>query len=125
MAALAAMDFYAILGVPRDADEQAIRRAFRILARRYHPDRGAGSSSDRFRQVAEAYETLSDPARRQHYDLSLVPNPPRAFNRPESMIPVEPISQWHIAPSRPRPDLWMDELLRAFDDEFLEWFWRW
>jgi curved DNA-binding protein CbpA len=109
------MDFYAILGVPRDADEQAIRTAFRILARRYHPDRGAGSSSERFRQVVEAYETLGDPALRRRYDLSLLP-----------AVAPEPMSQWHVEPLRPpRRDPWMDEVWRAFEDDFLEWFWRW
>lgn len=65
------MNFYAILGIPRDADYDVIRSAYRILARRYHPDRGAGSSSEKFRQINEAYETLIDPESRQLYDLSL------------------------------------------------------
>ena len=52
------MDLHAILGVPPDADEETIRTAYRILARRYHPDRGAGSSAERFRQVNEAYREL-------------------------------------------------------------------
>jgi len=65
------MSFYAVLGVPPDADEQAIRQAYRRLARRYHPDRGQGSSIDNFRRVNEAYETLSDSARRHAYDLRL------------------------------------------------------
>lgn len=66
------MDFYGILGIPKDADQETIRSAYRILALRYHPDRGAGSSTEKFRQVAEAYETLIDPGRRQGYDLSHV-----------------------------------------------------
>jgi curved DNA-binding protein CbpA len=65
------MNFYAILGVPRDADEETIRGAYRILARRYHPDRGAGSSAEKFRLVNEAYETLIDPGSRRSHDLSL------------------------------------------------------
>jgi len=65
------MNFYAVLGISRDADCETIRSAYRILARRYHPDRGAGSSSEKFRQVNEAYATLMDPGSRQAYDLSL------------------------------------------------------
>ncbi len=65
------MDLYAVLEIPRDADEATIRGAYRILARRYHPDRGAGSSAERFRQVNEAYETLVDSGNRHAYDLSL------------------------------------------------------
>jgi DnaJ-class molecular chaperone len=45
-----------------------IRTAFRTLARRYHPDAGSGSSAQRFREVVEAYETLSDPIQRRRYD---------------------------------------------------------
>jgi curved DNA-binding protein CbpA len=55
----------------RQADEETIRSAYRILARRYHPDRGAGSSAEKFRQINDAYEILIDPGRRQAYDLSL------------------------------------------------------
>ena len=65
------MNFYAVLGIPRDADEETIRNAYRILARQYHPDRGAGSSADKFRQVTEAYETLTDRGSRHAYDLTL------------------------------------------------------
>jgi molecular chaperone DnaJ len=64
------MTLYEVLGVAADADEQEIRSAFRNLARRYHPDAGEGSSSDQFRRVVEAYETLGDPERRRQYDLS-------------------------------------------------------
>jgi curved DNA-binding protein CbpA len=67
------MNFYAVLGVPRDADDETIRGAYRILARRYHPDRGAGSSAEKFRMVNEAYETLIDPGSRRSYDLSFQP----------------------------------------------------
>lgn len=65
------MNFYAVLGIPRDADDEAIRRAYRLLVRRYHPDQGLGSSAEKFRQVREAYETLIDPPRRRTYDVSL------------------------------------------------------
>jgi curved DNA-binding protein CbpA len=65
------MNFYALLGVPADADEAAIRSAYRVLARRYHPDSGEGSSPEKFRQVVEAYEILGDSQRRQSYDVSL------------------------------------------------------
>jgi len=65
------MNLYAVLGIPPDADDESIRRAYRILVRRYHPDQGVGSSAEKFRQVREAYETLIDPASRHLYDLSL------------------------------------------------------
>jgi curved DNA-binding protein CbpA len=65
------MNYYVVLGIEEDADSTSIRRAFRALARRYHPDAGAGSSAIEFRRVLEAYETLSDPDRRRLYDRRL------------------------------------------------------
>jgi len=64
-----AADYYAVLGVPRDADAQAIREAFRRLALQYHPDRNkAPDAEERFKAIAEAYAVLSDPDKRAAYD---------------------------------------------------------
>ncbi|MBN2055303.1 DnaJ domain-containing protein, partial [bacterium] len=60
-------DYYAILGVPRDAGQQDIKRAFRDKAKECHPDREHGCSDD-FRAVREAYEVLGDSRRRRNYD---------------------------------------------------------
>ena len=63
-------DPYQILGVPRDAADDAIRSAYRKLAKRYHPDLNPGKpeSADRFKAIASAYEILSDPVKRGRYD---------------------------------------------------------
>jgi DnaJ-class molecular chaperone len=62
-------DYYQILGVPRGADDKAIKSAYRKLARKYHPDVAKGKDAgDRFREVTEAYEVLSDPQKRRRYD---------------------------------------------------------
>lgn len=62
-------DPYEVLGVPRDADESQIKKAFRRMARELHPDNNdAPDAEDRFKEAATAYEILSDPERRATYD---------------------------------------------------------
>src|SRR5688572_5945883 len=62
-------DYYKILGVDRSADDKTIKSAYRKLARKYHPDVAKGKDSgERFREVTEAYEVLSDPEKRRRYD---------------------------------------------------------
>jgi curved DNA-binding protein len=64
-----ARDFYEALGVPRGADQAEIQRAFRRLARQLHPDINKDpGSEERFKEVSEAYDVLSDPEQRQRYD---------------------------------------------------------
>ncbi|HET7538189.1 MAG TPA: J domain-containing protein [Candidatus Didemnitutus sp.] len=63
-------DYYAVLGVPRDATPEAIKTAFRKLARQYHPDvaKDKASAEAKFKEINEAHEVLSDPEKRQKYD---------------------------------------------------------
>ena len=63
-------DYYEILGVDRDADEAAIKKAYRKLAVKYHPDRNPDdpSAAEKFREATEAYEVLKDPEKRARYD---------------------------------------------------------
>jgi molecular chaperone DnaJ len=63
-------DYYKTLGVDRSADEKAIRAAYRKLARKYHPDVNAGdkTAENKFKEVNEAYDVLSDPEKRRMYD---------------------------------------------------------
>ncbi|WP_156253551.1 DnaJ C-terminal domain-containing protein [Pseudactinotalea terrae] len=63
-------DFYAALGVPKDADASAIKKAYRKLARTYHPDHNAGDAKAeaKFKEIGEAYAVLSDTEQRQQYD---------------------------------------------------------
>ncbi len=63
-------DYYSILGVPRTADDAEIKRAFRKLAQQWHPDVNSDAAADeRFKEINEAYQVLSDPQRRQAYDM--------------------------------------------------------
>lgn len=66
---LAKRDYYDILGVPRDASQHQIKKAFHRLAMKHHPDRNKSPGAEaKFREIAEAYETLSDDQRRREYD---------------------------------------------------------
>src|SRR5437763_9335664 len=66
----AKQDYYETLGVPRAAKEDEIRKNYRKLARKYHPDLNPGdkAAEDRFKNVQEAYDILSDAKKRQMYD---------------------------------------------------------
>jgi len=61
------LDYYKTLGVERSASQDEIRKAYRKLAKKYHPDRDA-TAADKFKEVQEAYDVLSDPAKRKQYD---------------------------------------------------------
>ncbi len=67
---MAYRDYYEVLGVPRTADDKAIKSAYRKLARRYHPDMNPGNAKaeEQFKGINEAYEVLSDPDKRHRYD---------------------------------------------------------
>ena len=69
------IDYYQILGVERTANQEDIKKAYRKLAMKHHPDRG-GSQAD-FQKIQEAYSILSDPEKKQHYD-----NPQQSFQGP-------------------------------------------
>ncbi|MGH3779565.1 MAG: DnaJ domain-containing protein, partial [Pseudonocardiaceae bacterium] len=65
-----ARDYYAILGVPRDASAEQIKRAYRKLARELHPDVNPDAEAQqRFQTITAAYEVLTDPQKRQIVDL--------------------------------------------------------
>ncbi|MDA1043661.1 MAG: DnaJ domain-containing protein, partial [Verrucomicrobia bacterium] len=63
-------DYYELLGIPRDSTGEQIKKAYRKLAMKYHPDRNQGDSTaeEKFKEVSEAYEVLSDTQKRQRYD---------------------------------------------------------
>jgi curved DNA-binding protein CbpA len=125
------MNYYVLLGVPRDADVDTIRSAFRALARRFHPDAGEGSSAARFRDILTAYETLNDPARRLRYDRTLqntqapraqVVEPLRAEPFPEPLlrprVRVVRTDPAYEPFDPPRLDQLIEELFQSWDEMF-------
>jgi DnaJ-class molecular chaperone len=68
---MAKKDYYEILGVSRDADEEAIKKAYRKLAMQYHPDRNPGKeqwANEKFKEINEAFSVIGDPEKRGKYD---------------------------------------------------------
>ena len=63
-------DYYEVLGVPKDADDAALKKAYRVLAKKYHPDANPGDkeAEAKFKEASEAYGILSDPEKRKQYD---------------------------------------------------------
>lgn len=79
-------NYYQILGVPQDASPEEIKKEFRSLARRYHPDLNPGDkmAEEQFKQINEAYDTLSDDRKRQQYDIQFFGTSRRKFMRNQS-----------------------------------------
>jgi curved DNA-binding protein CbpA len=117
------MNHYLTLGIAWDADQEAIRRAFRTLVQQYHPDAGLGSSAERFRQIVEAYDVLRDPDRRAIYDAALrSAQRPRIWPRMEPMRAGPPNVEPLVAPRGPRyprqPSFERDWVDEVFDEIF-------
>ena len=76
---MAKRDYYEVLGVGKDASEDEIKKAYRKIAIKYHPDRNPGNkeAEEKFKEAAEAYDVLHDPQQSQQYDQF-------GFNGPDS-----------------------------------------
>jgi DnaJ-class molecular chaperone len=132
---MSTMNYYVVLGIGEDADEDTVRSAFRALARRYHPDAGAGSSAVEFQRAREAYETLGDRERRRLYDRQLRASrvQPVIVREPVLSRPLaEPLFGWRQPSVRfPRTRVAItrtaffeevfEELFVSLDDD---WFWQ-
>src|ERR1700733_4590129 len=68
-------DYYKILGVGKNASDDEIKKAYRKLARQYHPDRNSGDkkAEERFKEISQAHDVLSDPDKRKSYDRGTGP----------------------------------------------------
>jgi molecular chaperone DnaJ len=114
ISAMVKRDFYAILGVPARAETAEIKRAYRQLAFSLHPDVGAHPDPERFHEVHEAYEVLSNPDQRKAYDLKLVGRGPSSSAEPLRAHRRTSIVQDH---STRRPTI--EELLDRISQNFV------
>jgi hypothetical protein len=101
---MAQKDYYLILGVPCTETIRGIQKAFRDLAKKYHPDRVGSQGTAAFQDIVEAYQILSDPERRRLYNQSLFPVEAVETIAPDPLMhrpPVEP-----LVPTSPRGRPW-------------------
>jgi molecular chaperone DnaJ len=103
-------DYYDVLGVAADAGADEIKRAYRQLARRYHPDISGDERGVAFVEVARAYEVLSDPERRRSYDALVWPSRSRAR---DWVVPVDPLTD-EVAIDFPSVANVLDRMRHAF-----------
>jgi curved DNA-binding protein CbpA len=92
-------DYYAMLGVARNASPLQIKRAYRRLARLYHPDLNQKAPADRIKQINEAYDVLGDAAKKALYDIQLLEEMRHelimeTLRRPPEPTPQEPRMTW-------------------------------
>lgn len=108
------MDLYVVLGVRREATDSDIRRAYKRLARQYHPDinPGDGEAEARFRAISAAYETLVDPGRRRSYDAG---ERPAADAQAAGFAGFDFSPQVHAEPSTTFGDLFAHVVTKAAD----------
>lgn len=101
-------DYYAILGIKRDATKQEIHKAFRQLAKKYHPDKNKDKgASDEFMKIFKAYETLSDEKKRKEYDDQLNGQ-------------AHVFHNWHQTTASPgMGDFDINEFFRQYEDQFM------
>lgn len=113
LAARRGRDYYSILGVARDADEAAIKKAYRKQALKWHPDRNPDNKAkaeERFRDIAAAYEALSEPEKRRVYDqVGGLPDPGRWIVR---CRPSPPCSRRRLSPLQGSNFLVLAHILR-------------
>ncbi len=120
-------DYYKILGIERNATQKEIKNAYRNLAKKHHPDATGKNTEEQFKNIQEAYSTLSDPQKRSDYDACLgeavrvrirtTVSAKRGFNASRP-APIEPL----IPREEPRPSSFRDPFstlsARETDDLF-------
>lgn len=105
------LDYYKILGIPKDSNQIQIRKAFRELALKYHPDKNKNSeeSNQKFMQIVQAYEVLSDVKARKRYDDNNLANEIFQQKREQG---------FHWTPSADFANFYSYENLKQYDEKY-------
>jgi hypothetical protein len=116
-------DYYAVLGVGRRESVQGIQAAYRRLAKRYHPDHAGADGKDQFQAIHQAYEVLSDPAKRKAYDAALDQRSPVSHRsvRPEPFAASPRPTQPGFAEPLISPPAWPEDLCRPASSRRCVW----
>lgn len=85
-------NYYKILSISRNANQSDIKKAYRDLAQKFHPDKNKGANffEEKFKEIAEAYETLSDPVKKLQYDIKY----DRYFKKERRIQPTSPLDSY-------------------------------
>ncbi len=116
-------DYYKILGIKRDASQKEIKNAYRHLAKKHHPDATGKKTDEQFKNIQEAYSTLSDPEKRSDYDACLGESVRvRVRTSVSNKVRYQKRGGFSVEPLIPRdsnqPASFSDPFSNRFSDEF-------
>lgn len=106
-------DYYAVLGVSCTETDLGIHGAYRRLAKKCHPDRAGDQGTQKFLEIQEAYETLSDPEKSRHYDRTIIRAWQRRQPAPEPLVQSRPARVREPEPLTPRVRCEVEEFTSA------------
>ena len=103
------MDYYKVLGLPRNASNEEIHAAYRNMAVKYHPDKNQGKekeTAEKFKEIARAFEVLGDPSKRHRYNIKHPVRKPKRKKKEKPSLASDPNRGNIRTPPPPLRDIW-------------------